>query len=342
MRIVITRREHLDALDGISRFVFTLGDGLRKLGNEVFVLTHHVGKDFSPAERWGVDLEYRAFSVPKPPAKVLIDWFIEGSRAINELSPDAVIMNGVVWIRSGAKKVAVVHGNGLDEAKRSRAKALALRFLYSRQDAVGCISQKVKRMASELGIKCHTVIPIPFKYEGFKWYPREEREFILHVGTRGEKNVPVSVEAVRLLRERGLKVNLVLVGYGAKHWKEKFNYEWVIPKSVSDEELKELYARAIALVLPSTFEGFSYVTLEASASGTPVVGSHCVPEEALIDGYNGFRVDGINPQEYAKRLEAVLTDPELWERMSNNGRELAKRYDYISVSKKYLELISNR
>ncbi|MFP3261184.1 MAG: hypothetical protein RXQ22_10015 [Sulfolobus sp.] len=35
---IITRREHLDGLDGVSRFVFTLGEGMRKLGNEVFSL----------------------------------------------------------------------------------------------------------------------------------------------------------------------------------------------------------------------------------------------------------------------------------------------------------------
>jgi len=73
-----------------------------------------------------------AFSVPKPVKKVVIDWFFEGSKVVNELSPDLVIMNGVVWIRSKAKKIAVIHGNGLDEAKRSKVKALALRFLYSR------------------------------------------------------------------------------------------------------------------------------------------------------------------------------------------------------------------
>jgi len=279
VRIIITRREHLDALDGISRFVFTLGEGMRKSGNEVFFLTHHVERDFSPLERWGADAKYNAFSVPKPIKKVVIDWFFEGSKVVNELSPDLVIMNGVAWIRSKAKKIAVIHGNGLDEAKKSKVKALALRFLYSRQDYVVCISQKVKRMASELGIKCHEVIPIPFKNEGFKSYPRDKREFILHVGTRGEKNVPVSVEAVRLLRERGFNVNLVIVGSGAHYWKEKFKYDWIIPKVVNDEELKELYARAIALILPSTFDTFSYTTLEASASGTPVVGSNCIPEE---------------------------------------------------------------
>jgi glycosyltransferase involved in cell wall biosynthesis len=53
-------------------------------------------------------------------------------------------------------------------------------------------------------------------------------------------------------------VNLVIVGSAAHYWKEKFKYDWIIPKVVDNKELKKLYARAIALTLPSTFEGFSY------------------------------------------------------------------------------------
>jgi glycosyltransferase involved in cell wall biosynthesis len=98
-------------------------------------------------------------------------------------------------------------------------------------------------------------------------------------------------------------VNLVIVGSAAHYWKEKFKYDWIIPKVVDNEELKKLYARAIALTLPSTFEGFSYTTLEASASGTPVVGSSSIPEEALFDGYNGFRVNGLDSSEYARNIE---------------------------------------
>ncbi len=51
MRIIITRREHLDGLDGVSRFVFTLGEGMRELGNEVIFLADNVVRDFSPSER---------------------------------------------------------------------------------------------------------------------------------------------------------------------------------------------------------------------------------------------------------------------------------------------------
>ncbi|MFP3203051.1 MAG: glycosyltransferase, partial [Sulfolobus sp.] len=95
------------------------------------------------------------------------------------------------------------------------------------------------------------------------------------------------------------------------------------------------------LILPSTFDGFSYTTLEASVSGTPVVGSNCIPEEALIDGYNGFRINGINPKNYAEKLEIMLSNYELWEKMSDNGKKLVEKYDYISISKKYLDLISD-
>jgi hypothetical protein len=56
--------------------------------------------------------------------------------------------------------------------------------------------------------------------------------------------------------------------------------------------------------------------------------------------YNGYRIKGINPKNYAKKLEMILSNQELWEKISSNGMKLVKNYDYISISKKYRELAS--
>jgi hypothetical protein len=36
----------------------------------------------------------------------------------------------------------------------------------------------------------------------------------------------------------------------------------------------------------------------------------------------------------------ILSNHELWEKISSNGKEWVKNYDYISISKRYLELAS--
>ena len=102
---------------------------------------------------------------------------------------------------------------------------------------------------------------------------------------------------------------------------------------VSDRELEELYRTARVVVLPSVHEtcygkrveisellGLS--VLEAMASGTPVIASRIggVPE-VVADGETGFLVEPGNVSELRDRLEQVLANDDLRERMGANARQ---------------------
>lgn len=60
--------------------------------------------------------------------------------------------------------------------------------------------------------------------------------------------------------------------------------------NVSNEELAELYQKASLLVVPSKYEAFSYVTLEALLWGTPVLASERVRIGDYLKGIHGFDV----------------------------------------------------
>ena len=45
MKIAIIRRWNVSAIDGVNRFIFTLADGLKRLGHQVVVLGHHMNED---------------------------------------------------------------------------------------------------------------------------------------------------------------------------------------------------------------------------------------------------------------------------------------------------------
>lgn len=82
----------------------------------------------------------------------------------------------------------------------------------------------------------------------------------------------------------------------------------------------------MVLLIPSSYEGFGHPVIEASASGTPTIGSNAVPQEVLVDGFNGFRIPTLNPKAYATKLTEVIKNEELWKELHRNCIERAKRF----------------
>jgi glycosyltransferase involved in cell wall biosynthesis len=95
--------------------------------------------------------------------------------------------------------------------------------------------------------------------------------------------------------------------------------------------------RAAMLVLPSVrtatgrVEGLGMVMLEAAASGVPGIGSRLggIPE-GIADGETGFLVPERDPEALAKRINALLADPELRQRMGKAARRrVEQQFDLV-------------
>ncbi len=89
-------------------------------------------------------------------------------------------------------------------------------------------------------------------------------------------------------------------------------------------DLPRYYQAADMGVLPSTsrLEAFGIATLEAMASGKPVVVSD-IPgvTEVIEEGVTGLLTDPLNPQDLAEKVNRLAGDPELRESMGRRGRE---------------------
>ena len=87
--------------------------------------------------------------------------------------------------------------------------------------------------------------------------------------------------------------------------------------SVLHEELPWYYSAASVQVVPSYYESFSMVTMEALASGTPVIASDIGGPATLVqNGVAGFLVPPADEAAFADRIAALLDDPELRRRFS--------------------------
>ena len=66
--------------------------------------------------------------------------------------------------------------------------------------------------------------------------------------------------------------------------------DFIVHSNISNEELSALYSKASLVVIPSRYEAFSYVALEAFAHGTPVVMSDRVMIVCYLKGYKGYTI----------------------------------------------------
>ncbi len=111
----------------------------------------------------------------------------------------------------------------------------------------------------------------------------------------------------------------------------------VFTGTVTDEDLRALYADAALLVLPSLSEGFGYPVLEAMAFGVPVVVSNTssLPEVA---GSAGVLVDPRDDQSIANGIEKLLSDDDLRKTLGERCRKQAQSFSARKSALEHLEV----
>ena len=103
-------------------------------------------------------------------------------------------------------------------------------------------------------------------------------------------------------------------------------------------DLPAIYAAADALLLPTSYETFALVCLEAMASGLPVLASPVGGiEDYLRDGENGFHIRR-EPKDIAVKLDRLLNDPELTARIRAAGLATVQDYAWEKIARQYLDL----
>jgi glycosyltransferase involved in cell wall biosynthesis len=94
---------------------------------------------------------------------------------------------------------------------------------------------------------------------------------------------------------------------------------------VSEAELVRHYNEASVFVMPSRFEGFGFVFLEAMTYGKPVVaGNEDASVEVVRDGESGFTVAPGSTPAVAAALETLLRDADLRRTMGRRGRAIVE------------------
>ncbi len=209
----------------------------------------------------------------------------------------------------------------------------------------GLVGSNVTGRLPGSGIDLERFSPLPLPNN-------KNQRFLLIARMLWEKGVGEFVEAARILKFRGITVDLCLLGFldvrnpGAIS-KEKMD-EWVDEGVVQylgvSDNVAAVIATADCVVLPSFYrEGVPKSLLEAAALGRPIITTDSVGcREVVDDGVNGYLVRPQDAIDLADKIALMSMLPiDKRKEMGLSGREkVENEFDEKIVIKEYLETIA--
>ena len=176
--------------------------------------------------------------------------------------------------------------------------------------------------------------------ENFKKKYNITKPYIFYTGVwRNHKNLVGLIKAFGILKKKyNLDYNLVLGGKEdsyypevRKTWEKLGLGDDIIRTGFIDQEdIPLFYNVAKAFVIPSFYEGFGLIGLEAMACGTPVISSNTTSLPEIL-GDAAIYFDPKNSEEMAEKIRLVLTDEKLYNELRKKGFQQLEKYDWETM-----------
>jgi starch synthase len=218
-------------------------------------------------------------------------------------------------------------------------------------DLVVSASDFTTRTLLDSGIQAAKIRKLPLGFEvAHIPYSEETRGFssrplrLLYAGTITQrKGVSYLLEAAESWAGKGdIELHMVggIQGSGAAFSKQRANCHYHPP--VSQAALFRMYTEFDALILPTLFEGFGLVVVEAMAAGLPVIATrHSMAPDVVEDGKNGWIIPVRDVEAIRNRVDQLRgLDDDAYRQMRQQARQAALRFTWDAYAVNLKELIS--
>lgn len=365
-RVLISTDTYPPDVNGAAYFTHRLATGLAERGNEVHVVCQSEDGPASASVIDGV-VVHRLRSAPllvHPTMRVTVPTRLD--RLVEAIEPDVLHTQGHFVVgraaiaaarRRGVPIVATNHfmpDNLFQFAHiparlREKAGRMAWRDfsrIFNRADHITTPTPLAAGLLADQGF-AREVEAVSCGIDLTRFHPHAEpkawarkafdlpdRETIMFVGRLDEeKRIDEIVRALPMvLNETDAQIAFVGKGNQRPHLEKLAKRIGVGDRTfflgfVPDEAMPQAFAAADVFAMPGIAELQSIATLEAMASGLPVVAANAMALPHLVDG-NGFLYEPGDVVSLSKHLTALLTSVELRERMGKASRELALTHDH--------------
>ena len=258
--------------------------------------------------------------------------------------PDVFVAHGFsehLWGRYAALLAGVPHLVHVEHNSRERYGRWRLaqaRWLAGRTDRIVGVSAGVRDSLLALGMPADRTVAIdngirlePFRTTGDTPLAERERAVVMSARFARQKDHATLIRAVALLRDRGLRLPLVLAGAGkaslqeqARRLVQSLSLQDLVHLAGHCPDMPGLLGRHAFHVLSTHYEGMPLALVEAMAAGCAVAGS-AVPgvRELLRDGVDGRLFPEGDAQALAGILQGWMLSPEEPQRLAREARQRA-------------------
>jgi len=220
-------------------------------------------------------------------------------------------------------------------------------------DKIIAISELEKNYLKSLGIEEKKIIKIPLgiNLNLFRRYQKYKinDNFLLFVGRFDidQKGIDILLKAIKISRKEFNNIKLYIIGDHSENKikiikmikKLNLENEVLILGNISKEELIKYYHNCRALVLPSRFEPFGLVILEAFACSKPVIASRVGGIPEIVNEKNGILFKAEDANELAKAIIKIMKmDDDEYKNMCNEAYLTAEKFDIERISQMIIEL----
>jgi glycosyltransferase involved in cell wall biosynthesis len=155
-----------------------------------------------------------------------------------------------------------------------------------------------------------------------------------------EKRVDIFCDTVHRLAAAGISFHAVVVGMGPCEEKVKACPNTTFAGWMNASQLAVAYASCDVFLFPSSVETFGNVTLEAMASGLPVIVEAGCSGHLVRNGENGFAVTAGDAHGFYQATALLMKDGNLRKDFSKKSREMSLLLEKTAVVRKMLDYYS--
>lgn len=222
---------------------------------------------------------------------------------------------------------------------------ILLKFFYNKLDKIIAVSNGAKENISKyLSNKNRNKVECiynPIKINEIKEKAKEElvetieKPFIMGIGRlERQKNFILLIRAYKILLDRGIKHNLIILGQGSQkeylvNEVKKLNMEKKVKFLGFKENPYKYLNQADVFVQSSIYEGLPTVLIEALILNVPVVATNCPDgaNEILDNGKYGLLVKMNDEEVLAEAIDKILNDKDLQRKYKTKSNKCVNRFD---------------